>query len=163
MENMQVISIGTIHTPFTEANGTPIQTAMAKGAKGWIELEETYLPALKDLDGFERIRLIYWFDRTSKTELLVKPFLDEKTRGLFATRAPCQPNPIGISSVRLLGIEKNILRIADVDILDGTPLLDIKPYAPRFDNFAVKRSGWLDKASVKRGVANERFSNHKEP
>ncbi len=154
---MKVQPIGVIHTPFTEVKGTPIQPSTAADVEGWIELDNKYLPALRDLDGFDRIWLIYWFDRASDVRLEVTPFLDNVSHGLFATRAPCRPNPIGMSCVRLLGIERNTLRIAEVDILDGTPLLDIKPYAPRFDCYDVNRCGWLDRAPESRGVADERF------
>jgi tRNA-Thr(GGU) m(6)t(6)A37 methyltransferase TsaA len=149
--------IGIIHTPFVKQEGTPVQPALAEGAEGWIELHEQYLPALKDLDGFERIWLLYWFDRVGEVKLEVVPYLDTVMRGLFATRAPARPNPIGISSVRLLGIEKNILRVADVDILDGTPLLDIKPYCPKFDAYEVQRVGWLEGTGQKRPLADDRF------
>jgi len=159
---MQVKPIGIIHTPFARQEGTPIQPAMADGALGWIELNSEYVPALKDLDGFDRIWLIYWFDRAAEVRLEVVPYLDDTLRGLFATRAPSRPNPIGISSVRLLRIEKNMLHIADVDILDGTPLLDIKPYASSFDCFEVTRSGWLDEVRAERQVADDRFSANQE-
>jgi tRNA-Thr(GGU) m(6)t(6)A37 methyltransferase TsaA len=159
---MQVTPIGIIHTPFTRQEGTPIQPALADGAVGWIDLNREYVPALKDLDGFERIWLLYWFDRAGEVRLEVVPYLDTVMRGLFATRAPARPNPLGISCVHLLGCEGNILRIADVDMLDGTPLLDIKPYAPRFDCFEITRSGWIDEASLKPGVADARFSINRE-
>jgi len=154
---MNIRPIGVIHTPFTEPKGTPIQPSSAKGAEGWIELEAECLPALRDLDGFDRVWLVYWFHCAGGVRLEVTPFLDDVTRGLFATRAPCRPNPIGLSCVRLLGIEGNLLRIADVDMLDGTPLLDIKPYAPRFDNYPAKRCGWLDHAKNDNRLADDRF------
>lgn len=154
---MNIQAIGVIHTPFTQAKGTPIQPSAAGDAEGWIELDEEYLPALRDLDGFDRIWLVYWFDQAGDPRLEVIPFLDDVSHGLFATRAPCRPNPLGLSCVRLLGVEGNVLRIAEVDMLDGTPLVDIKPYAPQFDNFAVTRCGWLDRANKSRRVADERF------
>ena len=159
---MTLKPIGVVHSPFAEAKGTPIQPATAQGAEGTVEVFEPYVAGLKDLDGFDRIWLLVWFHRAPKAQLEVTPFLDDTARGLFATRAPCRPNPIGMSPVRLLGIEGNILRIADVDVLDGTPLLDIKPYATSFDVFQVARCGWLDRASPRDTVADERFAKPEE-
>lgn len=156
---MQLKPIGVIHSPFKEAQGTPIQPRMAEGAEGTVEVFEPYAEGLKDLEGFERIWLLYWFDRASAMRLIVKPYMDDAERGLFATRAPCRPNPIGLSNVRLLERKIRVLRVADVDMLDGTPLLDIKPYAPRFDAFDVGRSGWLDAAAGRPGIADDRFAN----
>lgn len=155
---MRLEAIGTIHSPFREAAGTPIQSTLAAGVEGSVELFEPFVPGLKDLEGFERVWLIYWLDRAPPARLLVTPFLDTAEHGIFATRSPCRPNPLGISCVRLLGIEGGRLRIADLDVLDGTPLLDLKPYAPRFDHFEVSRSGWLDEARVERTVADGRFA-----
>jgi len=149
--------IGVIRTPFWEAAGTPIQPRRARGVKGTVEVFERFQEGLKDLEGFERIWLVYWFHRAAKARLRVIPYLDDQERGLFATRAPCRPNPIGMSPVRLLKVESNLLTVADVDILDGTPLLDIKPYTPHFDCFKVTRCGWLEKAARRRRVADSRF------
>jgi len=140
---MELKAIGVIHSPFKKAKGTPIQPAFANGAKGTVEVYPDYAEGIKDLEGFERIWLIYRFHKASRPRLLVKPYMDDTERGLFATRAPCRPNPIGISAVRLLRVEDYKLYIEDVDILDGTPLLDIKPYVPKFDCFEVKRIGWF--------------------
>ena len=165
---MNVKPIGLIHSSFTRPKGTPIQPAVADGAEGTVELFEQFIPGLKDLDGFARIWLVHWFHRAPEPKLLVKPFLDKAERGIFAVRAPCRPNPIGISPVRLLRIEGNVLHIADVDIIDRTPLLDIKPYAPRFDCFEAARSGWLDDVHRRPTVADDRFEpdnnkNRQEP
>lgn len=155
--------IGIIRTGYRAAAGTPIQTATApEDALGTVELRPEFAAGLKDLDGFERIWLIYWFDRVSDPELLVKPYLDHTERGVFATRAPARPNRIGMSPVRLLGIDGNVLRIAGVDMLDGTPLLDIKPYLPAFDHFEVKRTGWYPANSNPRAVADGRFERKAE-
>ncbi len=154
---MKLKPIGVIRSPFTTPAGTPIQPTFAGGAEGTVEVFEKYAEGLKDLDGFDRIWLIYWFDRVSQVNLLVRPFMDTARRGLFATRAPCRPNPIGLSSVRLLRIEKNILHVADLDILDGTPLLDIKPYAARFDHLPAARSGWLDAVDPDNPTDDGRF------
>jgi tRNA-Thr(GGU) m(6)t(6)A37 methyltransferase TsaA len=154
---MEFRQIGTIYSEFKEASGTPIQPGAAKEAKGRIIVFEEFAEGLSDLEGFERIWIIYHFDRSCEHKLKVKPYLDDVERGLFATRAPCRPNPIGMSCVKLLSIERNVLQIEDVDILDGTPLLDIKPYAPKFDHFDIRRSGWLDKVKLKNKKADDRF------
>ncbi len=148
--------IGVIYTPFTETTGTPIQAAVAGGAEGRVEVFEPFAEGLKDLDGFDRIWLIYRFDRSRTPRLLVTPFRDSVRRGVFSTRAPCRPNPIGISAVRLVGVDGNVLHVRNVDMLDGTPVLDIKPYVPEFDHFAVNRIGWLDQSN-NRTVADSRF------
>ena len=155
--------IGTIRSPFSEAAGTPIQPVMAQDERGSVEIDPHYTEGLADLEGFDRIWLLYWFDRAKPCKLTVKPYMDDATHGLFSTRAPCRPNPIGLSSVRLLAIEDNVLQVAGIDVLDGTPLIDIKPYAPRFDHYPVERSGWLDTASRKHESAvqaDERFENN---
>jgi tRNA-Thr(GGU) m(6)t(6)A37 methyltransferase TsaA len=156
---MKVKPIGIIYSPFQQATGTPIQPCFSRGAEGTVEVFEEFVPGLKDLAGFERIWLLYWFDRTvfKGSGLLVKPYLDRTRRGVFATRAPARPNPIGLSAVRLRKIEGNTLTICDVDILDGTPLLDIKPYVPQFDSFSFGRTGWLKGAIAKGIVADNRF------
>jgi tRNA-Thr(GGU) m(6)t(6)A37 methyltransferase TsaA len=154
---MKLVKIGHIHSPFLKATGTPIQPSRAAGAQGRVDILPEYSPALRDLAGFDRIWLVYWFDRASEAKLTVIPYRDTVEHGLFATRAPARPNPIGLSNVRLLGIEGNILRIGDVDILDGTPLLDIKPYVPAYDDFAVTQLGWIANVPEKPVVADSRF------
>jgi len=135
--------IGIIHSPFKDPKGVPIQSAVAKGIKGIVEIFPEYVEGLKDLEGFSHIILIYHFHLIKKMLLRVKPYMDDKLHGVFATRAPCRPNPIGISVVRLIKIKGNMLYIQDIDIVDGTPLLDIKPYVPEFDVRKVDRIGWL--------------------
>ena len=154
---MKLTPIGIIHSPHQQATGTPIQASLATGVEGTVEVFPEYAPGLRDLDGFERIWLVYWFDRAAPAQLVVTPYLDATPRGLFATRAPARPNPIGLSPVRLLGITGHCLRVADLDVLDNTPLLDIKPYVPRFDRFDVTRCGWLDAVSARDGLADDRF------
>ena len=149
--------IGVISTPFKEAPGTPIQPSAAKGAQGRVEILPEYAEALRDLEGFERIWLIYWFHKCGDYRPTVVPFRDKVEHGLFSTRAPARPNKIGMSAVRLLKIEGNVLLIEDVDILDGTPLLDIKPYVPEFDSYDCKRIGWLGESKVTRNKADDRF------
>lgn len=135
--------IGIIHTPFKKPKGAPIQSSSAKGIEGIVEVFTEYVGGLKDLEGFSHIILIYHFHLSKKGLLQVKPYMDDQTHGVFATRAPSRPNPIGISVVRLVRIDKNIIHIKDVDIVNGTPLLDIKPYVPEFDVRKVERIGWL--------------------
>jgi len=154
---MNLAEIGRIHSPFKQATGTPIQPSRAGVAEGYIEIASPYSAALKDLEGFDRIWLIYWFHRAAAAKLTVIPYRDIVERGLFATRAPARVNPIGLSNVRLLGIEGTVLRIGDVDILDGTPLLDIKPYVPAYDNFPAARLGWVDTVPDRPVLADDRF------
>jgi tRNA-Thr(GGU) m(6)t(6)A37 methyltransferase TsaA len=149
--------IGLIHSPFTAPAGTPIQSALAEGVEGSVVVFEQFAGGLRDLEGFDRVWLLYQFDRAGPARLVVTPFRDTVPRGVFSTRAPCRPNPIGMSAVRLERIEANVLHVRDVDVLDGTPLLDIKPYVPRFDHFAVERCGWLDRPGSDRTVADGRF------
>jgi len=137
--------IGFIHTPFKEPKGVPIQPVAGEDIEGKVEILPDYVEGLKDLEGFSHIILIYHLHLSKKPSLLVKPYMDEKLRGVFATRAPSRPNPIGLSIVRLVKIKGNMVYIKDVDIVDGTPLLDIKPYVPEFDLREVNRIGWLEK------------------
>lgn len=141
--NICLKPIGTIHSPFTRLDGMPIQPSGARDVKGTIVLEEKYAPGLKDLDGFSHIILLYHFHESEGYQLSVTPFLDTVPRGLFATRAPRRPNPIGLSVVRLLGVDGGTLAIQGIDVLDGTPLLDIKPWVPAFDAQDNVRSGWM--------------------
>jgi tRNA (adenine37-N6)-methyltransferase len=145
MHEIKYKPIGIIHSPFKEPKGTPIQPAAAKGIGGKVEVFSEYAEGLKDVEGFSHIILICHFHLSGKPSLKVKPFMDKQMRGVFATRAPSRPNPIGISIVRLVKIEENILHVQDVDIIDGTPLLDIKPYVGEFDENEVYEIGWLEK------------------
>ena len=138
--------IGVIHTPFTKKEGMPIQPAGAAGIKGTVEVFEEYRAGLKDLDGFSHIILLYHFHCSQGFSLHVVPFLDTEEHGVFATRVPRRPNPIGLSVVQLDRVENGILHVVNVDILDGTPLIDIKPYVPEFDGAAVFKNGWLEHA-----------------
>ena len=153
-------SIGTVRSPFTQAAGMPIQPSRAQGAEGCLELEPEFWPGLKDLDGFSHLLLVSHLHRTGAAQLQVVPFLDTQARGIFATRAPARPNPIAISLLRILGIEPGRVRVADLDLLDGTPILDIKPYVPEFDARLDVRIGWYADAACKdqQVVADERFS-----
>lgn len=136
-------SIGVIHSPFKEARGTPIQPTGAEGVDGTIEVDPEYCAGLKDIGGFSHLILLYHFHLTEGYSLEVRPYLDTATHGVFSTRIPGRPNPIGLSVVRLVKVENCTLHIQDVDIIDGTPLLDIKPYVPAFDLRETEQIGWL--------------------
>jgi tRNA-Thr(GGU) m(6)t(6)A37 methyltransferase TsaA len=150
--------IGIVHSPFTEVEGVPIQPAYAEDARGAVEIFPPYREGLKDLDGFSHVILIYHFHRAGRSRLTVTPFLDDEERGVFATRAPVRPNALGLSVVGLSGIEGGMLKVSNLDILDGTPLLDIKPYVREFDPGESIRTGWLETASRERKNSDERFT-----
>ncbi len=154
-------AIGVVHSPYTDPRSMPIQPAGAAGVEGSVDIDPAYADGLRDLDGFSHIILLYHFDRAGPTRLVVKPFMDTVEHGVFATRAPTRPNPIGLSVVRLLEVDGNRLRIANVDILNGTPVLDIKPFVPAFDVFAVERTGWLAGAKdrVRKQRSDDRFAS----
>jgi tRNA-Thr(GGU) m(6)t(6)A37 methyltransferase TsaA len=145
MDEIKYKPIGIIHSPFKEPKGTPIQPAGAKGTDGIVEIFPEYTEGLKDIEGFSHIILLYHFHLSKGPALTAKPYMDNKTHGVFAMRGPNRPNPIGISIVRLAKVEGNMLHIRDVDIVDGTPLLDVKPYVPEFDIREVERIGWLER------------------
>jgi tRNA-Thr(GGU) m(6)t(6)A37 methyltransferase TsaA len=161
MEEKKIVfhSIGVIHSPFQDPADMPIQPSAAEGVEGTVVLDPMLQEGLKDLEGFSHIILLYHFHQAAEPDLLVKPFLDQKKRGVFATRAPRRPNGIGLSVVRLLEIQNNKLHITNLDILDGTPLLDIKPYVPYFDKPKVERVGWLEKhkGKIRGKQSDERF------
>lgn len=149
MNEMQWIHyrpIGILRTPFQDVAGMPIQPSGATGMGGTAEIYPEFAAGLQDLEGFSHLIMLYHFHRARAVQLQVTPFLDTKPHGLFATRAPARPNPIGFSVVRLLAREGSTLRLENVDMLDGTPLLDLKPYVPEFDACAVERLGWLETA-----------------
>jgi len=160
MKSVSYHPIGVIETPFAEREGMPIQAAGGEGVRGRIVLLPEYVGGLQDLAGFSHLILLYHFHLTRETRLVVTPFLDSTPRGVFATRSPNHPNPIGLSTVRLIEIRETILEIEDVDIVNGTPLLDIKPYVPAFDHRQPERLGWLEKAgaSVRQTRADKRFT-----
>lgn len=143
MESISLFSIGTIHTPFPRIEGMPIQPSGAEGLVGEIVIDEGFLPGLRDLEGFSHLILIYYLHRMEGQSLEVKPFLDSETHGIFATRSPRRPNHLGLSVVRLLSVEDRVIHFANPDMLDGTPLLDIKPYVAEFDRKDPEREGWF--------------------
>jgi tRNA-Thr(GGU) m(6)t(6)A37 methyltransferase TsaA len=160
METIIINPIGVIRTPYTDIKNMPIQPIAAEGVKGHIELLPEYVTGLKDLDGFSHIILVYSFHKIVGYELEVIPFMDDKPHGVFASKAPKRPNAIGISTVKLINIEGNIIHIEQVDMLDGTPLIDIKPFYPRYDNRENVAIGWLEKNKdlpVEKLRADERF------
>ena len=159
MRQLVFSSIGRIHTPFTEQSGTPIQSVRTQGAEGTVEVDPHYIEALADLDGFDRIWLLYAFDRVQGWSPKVVPYLDIHERGLFSTRAPRRPNPIGMSLVELVRIEGNVLHVRGVDMLDNSPLIDIKPYVPEFDACPDARSGWYAGLDARDAKADGRSSH----
>jgi len=138
--------IGIIHSPFNKKQETPIQPVRSQSA-GSVEVYTEYVAGLQDLDGFSHIILVYAFHQSEGYSLLIKPFLDDREHGLFATRYPYRPNPIGISIVQLESLKNNILKVMGIDVLDGTPLLDIKPYVPDFDVRTGVHTGWYETLS----------------
>jgi tRNA-Thr(GGU) m(6)t(6)A37 methyltransferase TsaA len=157
-DRMQLAEIGIIRSPFHEAAGTPIQPVFAEETEGTVDVWPQYAEGLRDLAGFDRLWLVYQLHCAPPGKMRVVPFRDNREHGIFATRSPCRPNPIGLSCVRLLGIEGNTLRVGGVDMLDGTPLLDIKPYVPEFDSFPNAKAGWLDAHRMDRTHADARFT-----
>jgi tRNA (adenine37-N6)-methyltransferase len=152
--------IGTIRSPYHSKQGMPIQGVFEPEGEGLVEVFEPYVPGLQDLEGFSHLILIYVFHLSEGFELQCRPYMEERLHGVFSTRAPRRPNPVGFSVVKLLTREGSILHISEVDVIDGTPLLDIKPYVPRFDERLGAQVGWMDKSfrsGVFRKVSDDRF------
>ena len=145
MQEITMLPIGVIHSPYMQIKDMPIQGKFKAGVKAWIELNKEYTAGLKDLDGFSHAIIIYYFHKSEKTEIEGKPFLEDNSHGIFAIRSPHRPNHIGLSVVKIEKIEDNELHFSEVDVLDGTPVLDIKPYVKHFDVRDNTVSGWLDK------------------
>ena len=141
--------IGIIYTPYSRKEDTPIQSCFSPNNKGFIELYLEYAAGLQDIQGFSHLILLYYFHKAEGCDLLTKPFLDKDKKGIFAIRHFNRPNPVGFSIVRLYRVRGNILDIGSVDMLDGTPLLDIKPYVPQFDIRDNVKNGWYQNASEK--------------
>lgn len=173
-------AIGVVHSPFVEASGTPVQNyaaqahegglvdldAMgpepvrdARGGRGTLEIDPAWIEALQDLDGCPRVWILFWVHRAAPARTKVLPYRDTAERGLFSTRAPARPNPIGLSCVRLLAVCGRFVHVAELDALDGSPLLDIKPYVDGYDSFPGVSPAWLESGSARRGtmVADARF------
>lgn len=151
--------IGIIYSPFHDLKEMPIQPTSSASAPGWIEIYPEFVEGLKHLEGFSHIILLYHLHQVKKTELIVTPFMDTEKRGVFATRAPTRPNPIGLSIVELKHIHGNQLELGNIDILDGTPLLDIKPYVPDFDQPENVKIGWLEtsRSNIRHARSDDRF------
>lgn len=160
MRSVRYTSIGVIHSPLKEPSGAPLQTVSAKHLTGTVEVFPRYVSGLKDLAGFSHLILIYHFHLARKSSLIVKPYLDKKKHGVFATRAPVRPNPIGMSIVRLRKVRGGMIWVQDLDVVDGTPLLDIKPYVPRFDVRRVPKIGWYKRniSRLRESRADARFT-----
>jgi tRNA (adenine37-N6)-methyltransferase len=151
--------IGVVRSPFTDLDGMPLQSVAAADVHGQIEVYERFTPGLADLDGFSHVHVVAHMHRGAPGGLRVVPFLDDTTRGVFATRSPRHPNAIGLSVVRLLAVDGGTLQVAGLDLIDATPVLDIKPYVPEFDAIEAERTGWLCNAAarVHRVRADGRF------
>ncbi len=139
----EITPIGTIHSPHHSIKDMPIQPKGAAKVEGYVVLNDEYVAGLKDLQGFSHIYLIYSFHKATRTELRVTPFMDTEIRGVFSTRSPLRPNHIGLSIVQLTKVEGNKVFVDGIDVLDGTPLLDIKPYIAGFDSVVESTSGWM--------------------
>ena len=161
MSAIVYLPIGYIYTPFNEISGMPVQPAGAKGIKGKIELVPEFISGIQGLDGFSHLILLYHFHLSENFELLVTPFLDTKMHGVFATRAPRRPNSIGLSIVKLIRIEENVLYIEDIDVINKTPLIDIKPYIPDFETSDRIKTGWYrnKKTDIAKARSDKRFKN----
>lgn len=144
-KSITIKPIGIIHTPYKEPKGMPIQGKFKKGVTGVIRLFPGYQAGLKDIDGFSHLILIYHFNRSKEEQLLGKPFLEDTEHGIFAIRSPHRPNHISFSIVKLKSVKDNVIIFSEVDILDGTPLLDIKPYVKHFDSRDKVKNGWIEK------------------
>jgi tRNA-Thr(GGU) m(6)t(6)A37 methyltransferase TsaA len=142
LPGLRCLPIGRIHSPLHETSETPIQAAFSQ-IEGTVEVYPEYAVGLQDIEGFSHIILLYWFHKSEGYRLIVRPFLDQQEHGLFAVRYPARPNPIGISVVELLERHGSSLQVRGLDVLDGTPLLDIKPFLPAFDHRDGARVGWL--------------------
>lgn len=152
--------IGTIHSPYKELTGMPIQPIGCTGIIGTIEVDEELQPGLSDLEGFSHIYIFYHFHKATRTELSVIPFMDTKPRGVFSTRSPLRPNHMGMSIVELVKIKENVLTVRGIDVLDNTPLLDIKPYIKAFDLIHESTSGWMKakQSEVNKKRSDDRFT-----
>jgi len=151
MDAINLQPIGTIHSPYVCYDQPPIQGIFESDAEGWIEIKEEYAPGLKDLEGFSHAFLIYFFHQSHREELVGRPYLEEDEHGIFAIRSPHRPNHLGLSVVRIQRIVDNRLYFTEVDVVDGTPLLDIKPYVTYFDRRDNVACGWIDRHFADRG------------
>jgi tRNA-Thr(GGU) m(6)t(6)A37 methyltransferase TsaA len=160
MRPVRYVPIGIIHSPLKDPSGAPLQSVSAKHVKGTVEVFPKYVSGLRDIAGFSHLILIYHFHLSRRAPLTVRPYLDRKEHGIFATRAPVRPNPIGISIVRLRKVRGGTIWVEGLDVVDGTPLLDMKPYVPQFDVRSVQSIGWFKRNISKlNGIrADKRFT-----
>lgn len=156
---MTLEPIGTIHTPYTNLEEMPIQPSGAADTLGTLIINPAYKEGLKDLNGFSHLYVLYHFHKATRSELLVTPFMDTEVRGVFATRSPLRPSHIGMSVTQIVSVKDNIVTLKGIDVLDGTPLLDIKPYIPQFDAVSNVKTGWMNKnkTEVSNTVSDGRF------
>lgn len=154
---MTLEPIGTIHTPYTDLEQMPIQPKGAADTIGTLVIHEAYEEGLQDLDGFSHVYILYHFHKATRSELLVTPFMDIEVRGVFSTRSPLRPSHIGMSVTQIISVKDNIVTLKGIDVLDGTPLLDIKPYIPQFDAVSNVKTGWMNKNETE--VANTTSDN----
>ena len=152
-------AIGLLRSPFSDIQGMPVQPVGALGVAGQVEVHPDYAEGLRDLEGFSHVFLLYHLHRVAGYDLVVRPFLDNADHGIFATRSPKRPNPIGLSVLELAGVEGLTVHLRNVDVLDGTPVLDIKPYVPHFDVWEAGRVGWFERNAAKAGSyrSDDRF------
>ena len=155
MEQIIMRPIGLIHSPYKESKDLPIQGAFNDKIEAWLELKDKYVNGLKDLDGFSHAIIIYYFHKSHRVEIEGRPYLEENRHGIFAIRSPHRPNHIGFSITKIKSIEANKVYFTEVDVLDGTPLLDIKPYVKYFDNRDNAISGWLEKHFKKGNIPDK--------
>ena len=155
MEQIEMAPIGIIHSPYKENTDIPIQGIFKSEAEAWIELERKYTDGLKDLDEFSHAIILYYFHKSQREETQGRPFLESNKHGIFAIRSPHRPNHIGLSIVKIKKIEANRMYFTEVDVLDQTPVLDIKPYVKYFDSRDNVRCGWLDKHFKNRGTPDK--------
>lgn len=148
MREIVMTPIGVIHSPYKQTSGMPIQGKFEPGAKAYVELKDEYVPGLKDLDGFSHAVLVFYFHMSPREDIVGKPFLEGQEHGIFAIRSPHRPNHIGLSVVKIEEISEGKLHFSEVDVLDGTPVLDIKPYVKHFDCREDAVSGWIEKHFV---------------
>ena len=155
MKQITMTPIGIIRSPYKQVKDIPIQGKLKPEVKAYIELKDEYAPGLKDLGGFSHAIIIYYFHMSQKEEVVGKPFLEDKKHGIFAIRSPHRPNHIGLSVVKIEALEENKLHFSEVDILDQTPVLDIKPYVKHFDVRDNTTSGWIDKHFERGKIPNK--------
>ncbi len=156
---IQFTPVGIIHTPFKTVENMPIQPSAAKDIGGTIEIFPEYTEGLADLEGFSHIYIIFHLHKVNSFRLKVIPFLDTVEHGVFATRSPARPNPLGLSVAEIVSVKNNIIEIRGVDMLDGSPVLDIKPFVPEFENYTGIRRGWFEgkTKNASKTLSDERF------